>query len=79
MSRATLEKIRAEALTLADEQRAELARDLIESLDSPPDSSAADEWDAEIERRLGAIDSGSAKLVDRAELRRRMQQRMRDG
>jgi putative addiction module component (TIGR02574 family) len=79
MDRAALEKLRAEALTLEDDQRAELARDLIQSLDAPADNDAADAWDAEISRRLAEIDAGTAKLVDRAELRRRMQQRMRDG
>jgi putative addiction module component (TIGR02574 family) len=76
---ATLKKLREEALTLPEEERAELAYDLIESLDSPADPDAADAWDAEISRRLAEIDAGTAKLVDRAELRRRMQQRMRDG
>ena len=79
MDRAVLEKLRAEALTLTTEQRAELARDLIESLDAPRDAGAADEWDAEISRRLAEVDVGTAKLVDREELRRRIQQRMRDG
>ena len=79
MDRAVLEKLRAEALTLTTEQRAELARDLIQSLDAPADADSADQWDAEISRRLTEIDAGTAKLVDRAELRRRIRQRMRDG
>ena len=74
----TLDKLRAEALSLPAEQRAALAHDLIDSLDSPADPDAADAWDAEISRRLAEIDAGTANLVDRAELRRRMQQRMRD-
>jgi putative addiction module component (TIGR02574 family) len=79
MDRASLEKLRAEALTLPDQERAQLARDLIESLDGPPDADAAEEWDAEIERRLGAIDAGTANLVDRVELQRRIKERLRDG
>jgi len=79
MDSATLRKLRAEASSLPEEQRAELAHDLIESLDSPADPDAADAWDAEISRRLAEIDAGTAKLVDRVELRRRLQQRMRDG
>lgn len=78
MDRVTLEKVRAEALALSDEQRAQLARDLIESLDAPADTDSAEAWDAEIARRLAEIDSGTARLVDRAELRRRMQERMRN-
>lgn len=78
MTSATLEKLRSEALTLPEEERAELAHDLMKSLDAPADPSAADAWDIEIVRRLAEIDAGTAKLVDRAELRRRMQQRLRN-
>ena len=77
MNNATLEKIRAEALTLTDEERAELAYELIESLDAPADADATDAWDAEIMRRLAEIDAGTAELVDREELRRRIQGRTR--
>ena len=65
-------------MNLPDEERAELAHDLIASLDAPADPDAADAWDAEISRRLAEIHAGTAKLVDRAELRRLMQQRIRD-
>ena len=77
MNNATLEKVRAEALTLTDEQRAELAYELIESLDAPADLDASDAWDAEIMRRLAEIDAGTARLVDRDELRRRIRERTR--
>ena len=79
MERATLEKVRADALALSDQQRAELARDLIASLDAPAEADAAETWDAEIARRLAEVDAGTAKLVDRDELRRRMEERMRNG
>ena len=54
------------------EERAELAYNLVVSLDGPPDSDVEKAWDAEIARRLSEIDSGTAKLVDRKEFRRRM-------
>jgi putative addiction module component (TIGR02574 family) len=79
MSNTPLAKLRSDALRLSEEERAELARDLMKSLDAPPDSDASDAWDKEILRRLAEIDAGTAKLVDRGELRRRMQQRVRDG
>ena len=79
MSRTTLNKIRVEALSLTDDERAELARDLIASLDAPADPDAANAWEAEIVRRVAEIDSGTAKLIDRAELRRRIQQRIGNG
>lgn len=76
MSMDALEKLRAEALKLSEPDRAELARVLVQSLDAPADADAADGWDEEIARRLSAIDSGTARLVDRDEFRRRMQARI---
>ena len=78
MSNVRLEKLRSEALLLSEEERAELAQDLMKSLDAPADPDAADAWDKEISRRLDEIDAGTAKLVDRSELRRRMQLRVRN-
>ena len=78
MTTSTLNRLRSEALGLPDEERAELAQDLIASLDAPADTDAADAWDKEIVRRLAEIDAGTAKLIDRAELRRRIQQRLRN-
>ena len=78
MTTSTLNRLRSEALGLPDQERAELAQDLIASLDAPADTDAADAWDKEIVRRLAEIDAGTAKLIDRAELRRRIQQRLRN-
>lgn len=72
----TLDKLRSEALTLPEHERADLAYALVKSLDEPPDSDAAEEWDKEILRRLRAIDSGTARLVDRDELRQRFKERL---
>lgn len=72
MSSLTLEKLRSEVLRLPEFERAELAHDLVKSLDSAVDVDAADAWDEEILRRLARIDAGRARLVDRDELRRRM-------
>jgi putative addiction module component (TIGR02574 family) len=76
MPPAILEKLRAEALALSDAERAALAYDLVKSLDGPADADAAPEWDSEIIRRLRAIDSGTAKLIDRDELTRRLRERL---
>ncbi|MEO8717284.1 MAG: addiction module protein [Burkholderiales bacterium] len=72
MAGSTLEKLRSEALRLPEGERAELAHSLVRSLDGPSDEDAASAWDAEIQRRLAEIDAGTAELVDREELRRRM-------
>lgn len=74
MSNGTLEQIRTQALALSESDRAELARDLLKSLDGPPDPDANNAWDAEIERRLKQIDEGTVQPMDREELRRRIRQ-----
>ena len=77
MSSTTLDRLRSEALQLSEQERAELAHALMKSLDAPAEADAADAWDEEILRRLTEIDAGTAKLVDRAELRRQMEERLR--
>lgn len=74
MGNGTLEQIRNQALALSESDRAELAHDLLKSLDGPADSDAANAWDAEIERRLKQIDEGIVQPMDREELRRRIRQ-----
>ena len=76
MGSPTLEKVRTEALSLSESERAELAHNLVASLDGPADADAESAWDAEILRRLAEIDSGAATLIDREEFRRRMQARI---
>jgi putative addiction module component (TIGR02574 family) len=76
MSTEILRKLRSEALTLPETERAELAHELIKSLDAPADTDVADAWDKEILRRLAEIDSGTARLIDRDEFKRRMQARL---
>lgn len=70
------ERLRNEVLNLPDTERAELARELVQSLDGPADADAAKEWEAEILRRLDAVDSGRAQIIDRAEFARRMRERI---
>ena len=76
MGSPALEKLRVEALNLRESERAELAHNLVASLDGPADPDAEREWEAEILRRLAEIDSGTADLIDREEFRRRMRARM---
>lgn len=70
-----LDRLRSEALTLSESERAELAHALVSSLDGAPDADANDFWDREIVRRLAEIDAGTANLIDRDEFRRRMRSR----
>ncbi len=62
----------AEALQLPPEERAALAGELIQSLDSEVDDDAEAAWSAEIRRRIERLDAGLAKTVPWAEARRRI-------
>ena len=61
-----------EALRLPEEERAALASDMLESLDTEVDPDAEAAWAAEIRARVNDIESGSAKTVPWAEARRRI-------
>jgi putative addiction module component (TIGR02574 family) len=60
-----LEELKRAAAKLSEDERAELALALIESLDevteSPGDIERA--WKLEIERRIGEIDRGEVQLI----------------
>ena len=76
MSTEMMERLRSEALTLSMPERAELAHDLLESLDAPADEGVEDAWDEEIIRRIAQIDAGQAKLLSRDQLRQKLQDRL---
>jgi len=76
MDTATLDKLRSEVLALSELERAQLAYELVKSLDEPADPDAGSAWDIESLNRLRAIDTGTARLVDRDELRRRLEKRL---
>jgi putative addiction module component (TIGR02574 family) len=61
------------ALELPPRARGRLAATLIESLDGPPDDDAAASWDREIDRRLSALEAGTARTVPWAEVDRGFQ------
>lgn len=62
----------AEALRLDEQARAELAAELLASLDGPADADAESLWAAEIERRVAAIEAGTAPLEPWDDVRRRI-------
>ena len=57
-----VEVIEAQALQLAPDERARLARKLIASLDADP--AVEEAWAAEVERRHAQIESGQAVWLD---------------
>lgn len=59
----TLDEIYQEASELPDNERAELAGLLLESLDGEPDPGVEAAWAEEVERRVRQIDSGEVKMI----------------
>jgi hypothetical protein len=63
----------ADALRMDEDARAEIAAELLASLDGPADANAEAEWDAEISRRVASIESGTAVLEPWDDVRRRIE------
>jgi putative addiction module component (TIGR02574 family) len=62
-----------EALGLPDNERAELATRMIDSLDLAGDEDVDAAWADEIERRCMALDSGEATVSDWSDVRDRIE------
>ncbi|MDN5941070.1 MAG: addiction module protein [Nitrospira sp.] len=64
-----------EALKLTSYERAEVAEQLIASLDEVPDTGVEQAWQEEIQKRLQQIERGEVELIDSdtvmAELRKK--------
>jgi putative addiction module component (TIGR02574 family) len=52
----------ADALRLGPTERAELAAEVLASLDGPADVDAESAWEEEVRRRIEAIDAGTVEL-----------------
>jgi putative addiction module component (TIGR02574 family) len=65
--------ILAEALRLDTNERAEVAAELLASLDGPADPDAEAAWAAEIERRVAALEAGTVTLEPWEDVRRRIE------
>jgi len=65
-----------QALELKEEERAELASLLIESLDETAEEGVEAAWAVEIERRMADLDSGSAKTLPWDEVREKLHGRL---
>lgn len=67
------------ALSLSEEERAELAGSLIESLDPTLDEAAEAAWNQEIARRIDDLDSGKAKTISWGTVRARISSKLPHG
>jgi putative addiction module component (TIGR02574 family) len=77
MSRNVSELFR-EATQLSENERAELAGLLLESLEGEPDDGVEAAWAEEIERRVRQIDSGEVQTIPWEEVRAKLHARLNE-
>jgi len=71
-----LSDLKKKASQLSEQERAELALSLIESLDGPPDPDVEQAWRKEIERRVGQVERGEVQLIPGEEVFARVRRRL---
>jgi len=67
------------AMELSEQERAQLASSLLESLDPATDGDVQAAWDQEISKRIADLDSGKAKTVPWPEALTRLTSNLPDG
>jgi len=70
------EAVLAEALRLDADARAELAAEILASLDHPGDPHGEATWTAEIDRRFAAVKSDEARLGPWDKVKRRIEREL---
>ena len=70
------EAVLADALRLDLDARAQVATELLASLDGPADSNAEAAWAVEIERRVAAIEAGTVRLEPWEDVKRRVEKEL---
>lgn len=65
---ALFDEISQKAKQLSAEERAQLAEELLESVESEIDPAVQAAWEAEIKRRVAAYEQGEAKLIPAEEV-----------
>ncbi|KAA8982844.1 MULTISPECIES: addiction module protein [Gammaproteobacteria] len=76
MTTEALSHLRSQISNLSESERAELARELIMSLDGPRDDSAEQAWNEEVVQRASRVREGNARLLTRDEFRQTMRGRL---
>ncbi|MFO7787419.1 MAG: addiction module protein [Halospina sp.] len=71
-----LSHLRSQISNLSEAERAELARELIMSLDGPRDDSVEQAWNDEVVKRASHVREGDARLLTRDEFRQKMRSRL---
>jgi putative addiction module component (TIGR02574 family) len=71
-----LSDLKKKASQLSEQERAELALSLIESLDGPSDSDVEQAWRKEIKRRVAQVERGEVQLIPGEEVFARVRRRL---
>jgi putative addiction module component (TIGR02574 family) len=77
MARSVQELLR-EASQLSENDRAELAGRLLETIEGPPDPDVEKAWAEEIERRIRELDEGKVKTIPWQQVRAELFSRTRE-
>lgn len=77
MATVQLETLRAKALALPEIERAQLASDLVASLDGPADPDLSAAWDVEFCRRINEIEKAPDLLLEAEDVLARAKTRLR--
>lgn len=68
------QKLLEAVLELPDDERADVAGALLESLDAPAEEGVEEAWADEIKRRIEEVESGAVKTIPWEEARHRLRQ-----
>jgi putative addiction module component (TIGR02574 family) len=74
----SLQELLREASQLSENERAELAGRLIQSLEGPPDPNVEATWAEEVERRIREIDEGKVETIPWEQVRAELFSRSRE-
>ena len=72
-----MDEVLRQALNLPEEERAEIAGALLESIEPPADVEIEQAWREEVARRIAALDAGQARTVPWEEVREQLYARLR--
>lgn len=76
MSTEALDQLRSQISALSESEKAELAREVLMSLDGPPDEPVEQAWNDEIVRRVSEVRDGKATLLSRDQVLHQLQERL---
>ena len=77
MAQSSADEIRRRALELPVDERLALATELIDSVEGPEDPEWAAAWAAELDRRVGDLEQGTAKAIPWEQVRADILERLR--